>query len=476
MGASAGPWKRTYLNKLKQQIEKYMLDLKSFTQAIQQIADEKGISKEKISETIEMALAAAYKRDYGKRGQIIRATLDQASGKVAMRQVKIVVDESMIKSEEEVAQEEAERAVRLAEAERTGKKPDRRDEEEEIPEGEKRVRFNSEKHMMIEEARTVKPDVKPGDELEFPLEYKDEFGRIAAQTAKQVIIQRIREAEREAVFDEYKNKEGELVSGMVQRVEGRNVFVDIGRAVGVLPPEEQVPYERYRIGDRTKVLLLLVEKNPKGPGVFLSRSHPKLLRKLFEIEVPEIASGTVEIKAVAREPGSRSKVAVISHEQGIDPVGSLVGQKGIRVSTVIQELGGEKIDVIEWSEDPEEFIANALSPAKVVGVELDEKYKEARATVPEDQLSLAIGKGGQNVRLAAKVTGWKIDVRSDKAKMPVAEETEESSGREEETPSAETSADTEPPADTTNGEGKKSLDSKSEEKPKKKNIKSANSK
>ena len=402
-----------------------MMDLKSFTQAIQQIADEKGISKEKIFETIEMALAAAYKRDYGKRGQIVRATLDQASGKVIMRQIKIAVDETMIKSEEEVAQEEAEKAARLAEAERTGKKPERRDEDEEVLGAEKRVRFNPEKHMMIDEARAIKLDVNPGDELEFPLEYKDEFGRIAAQTAKQVIIQRIREAEREAVFDEYKTKEGELVSGMVQRVEGRNVFVDIGRAVGVLPPEEQIPYERYRIGDRLKVLLLLVEKNPKGPGVFLSRSHPKLLRKLFEIEVPEIASGSVEIKAVAREPGSRTKVAVISHEPGIDPVGSLVGQKGIRVSTVIQELGGEKIDVIEWAENPEEFIANALSPAKVIDVELNEKYKEARATVPEDQLSLAIGKGGQNVRLAAKVTGWKIDVRSDKAKELPAEEGEE---------------------------------------------------
>ena len=401
------------------------MDLKSFTQAIQQIADEKGISKEKIFETIEMALAAAYKRDYGKRGQIVRATLDQASGKVIMRQIKIAVDETMIKSEEEVAQEEAEKAARLAEAERTGKKPERRDEDEEVLGAEKRVRFNPEKHMMIDEARAIKLDVNPGDELEFPLEYKDEFGRIAAQTAKQVIIQRIREAEREAVFDEYKTKEGELVSGMVQRVEGRNVFVDIGRAVGVLPPEEQIPYERYRIGDRLKVLLLLVEKNPKGPGVFLSRSHPKLLRKLFEIEVPEIASGSVEIKAVAREPGSRTKVAVISHEPGIDPVGSLVGQKGIRVSTVIQELGGEKIDVIEWAENPEEFIANALSPAKVIDVELNEKYKEARATVPEDQLSLAIGKGGQNVRLAAKVTGWKIDVRSDKAKELPAEEGEE---------------------------------------------------
>lgn len=390
-----------------------MIDLKSFAQAIQQLADEKGISKEKIFETIEMALAAAYKRDYGKRGQIVRATMDQATGKVTMRLIKIVVDESMIKSEEEVAAEEAERAARMLEAEKTGRKPERRsEEEEEIPAAEKKVRFNPEKHLMLNEARNLKADVKPGEELEFTLEYKDEYGRIAAQTAKQVIIQRIREAEREAVFDEYKSKEGELVSGLVQRIEGRNVFVDIGRTVAILPPDEQIPYERYRVGERLKALIILVEKNPKGPGIFLSRSHPRLLKKLFEIEVPEIASGAVEIKAVAREPGSRSKIAVESHEQGVDPVGSLVGQKGIRVSTVIQELGGEKIDVIEWSENPVEFVAHSISPAKVLDVELYEKFKEAQVMVPDEQLSLAIGKGGQNVRLAAKITGWKIDVRS----------------------------------------------------------------
>jgi N utilization substance protein A len=412
------------------------MDLKSFTQAIQQIADEKGISKEKILETIELALAAAYKRDYGKRGQIVRAKLNPDTGKVEVRQIKIVVDESMIKSEEEVAAEEAERAA-LKEGEapaggearsaerRLGIKPGREAEADESIEGEKKVRFSPEKHLMLDEAQKIKQDVKLGDELEFELEYHEEFGRIAAQTAKQVVIQRIREAEREAVFDEYKSKEGELVSGIVQRIEGRNIFVDIGRTSGILPPEEQIPYERYRIGDRLRALIVIVEKNPRGPGIFLSRSHPRLLKKLFEIEVPEIASGSVEIKAVAREPGSRSKVAVVSHEEGIDPVGSLVGQKGIRVSTVIQELGGEKIDIIEWSEQPNEFIGHALSPARVLGVEIDEKRKEARVTVPNEQLSLAIGKGGQNVRLAAKVTGWKIDVRSDRKEEPEEEKQEE---------------------------------------------------
>lgn len=397
------------------------LDLKSFTQAIEQIVDEKGIAKEKILETIEMALAAAYKRDYGKRGQIIRAKLDSVTGKATLTQIKVVVDDTMIKSEEEIAAEEAERRgtateedkgeARGAADERKGREPVMEAGEEEGVSAEKKVRFNPEKHLMLGEAQTIKPDAAPGEELAFPLEYHEEYGRIAAQTAKQVIIQRIREAEREAVYDEYKNREGDLVSGLVQRVEGRNVFIDIGKTVGMLPPEEQIPYERYHVGERIKTLIVLVEKNPRGPGVFLSRAHPRLLAKLFEVEVPEIASGAVEIKSIAREAGARSKVAVVSHEQGVDPVGSLVGQKGVRVSTVIQELGGEKIDVIEWSEDSAEFVGHALAPAKAMGVVIQEHRKEAVATVPEEQLSLAIGKGGQNVRLAAKLTGWKIDVR-----------------------------------------------------------------
>ena len=396
-----------------------MMDLKSFGQAIQQIADEKGISREKIFETIELALAAAYKRDYGKRGQIVRAKLDPQSGKVDVSQIKIVVDETMIKSEEEVAAEEAARLEAAPEGVPPVEGKVRRREsrfedaeDAEAPTQERKVRFNPEKHIMIEEARKVNKSAGPGEELVFPLEFHEAFGRIAAQTAKQVIIQRIREAEREAIYDEYKGKEGELVSGLIQRVEGRNVFVDIGRAVGVLPMEEQVAHEHYRIGERVKALILFVEKGVRGSGVILSRAHPWLLKKLFEIEVPEIASHAVEIKAIAREAGSRSKVAVVSHEQGVDPVGSLVGQKGVRVMTVIHELGGEKIDIIEWSDDPAEFIAHSLSPAKVASVAIQEEWHEAIARVPEDQLSLAIGRAGQNVRLAAKLTGWKIDVRS----------------------------------------------------------------
>ena len=395
------------------------MDLKSFTAAIQQIADEKGIPREKILETIEMALAAAYKRDYGKRGQIIRATLNPETGGVEMTQVKIVVDETMLLPEDaEGSDADGDRpAADGAFARRQGATDGAGDippSEAALSETDIKIRFNPDKHLMLDEAQKIKPDAIPGDELTFPLTLPTdaEYGRIAAQTAKQVILQRIREAERAAVFDEFKDKEGEVMSGLVQRVEGRNVYIDIGRTAGMLPPEEQVPGERYRIGERVKVLVALVEKNPRGPGIFLSRSHPRLLKKLFELEVPEVASGVVEIKAVAREPGSRSKVAVVSHDSGVDPVGSMVGQKGIRVSTVIQELGGEKIDIIEWDDDPKKLTQNALSPARVQEVILDERRREAKVLVPEDQLSLAIGKRGQNVRLAAKLTGWKIDIRA----------------------------------------------------------------
>ncbi len=401
------------------------MDLKSFTSAIQQIADEKGISKERIFETIELALAAAYKRDYGKRGQIVRAKLDPETGAAIMKQIKIVVDQSMIKSDEEVEVEEAEReraesaAPARVEPRRGGERRRFEEEDAEVPTEEKKVRFNPEKHIMLEEARAINPEVAAGEEISFALEYHEDFGRIAAQTAKQVIIQRIREAEREAIYSEFKDKEGELVSGMVQRVEGRSVYIDIGRAVGLLPPEEQLPQERYRIGERVKAVIVAVERSPKGSGVILSRAHPRLLKQLFELEVPEIASGAVEVKAIAREAGARSKIAVTSHEGGVDPVGSLVGQKGVRVSTVIHELSGEKIDVIEWSEDAAEFIANSISPARALRAELHEDRHEAEVIVPEDQLSLAIGKAGQNVRLAAKLTGWKIDVRPERKPAPI---------------------------------------------------------
>ncbi len=376
------------------------LDFKNFAGAIAQIAEEKGISPEKIWETIEMAIAAAYKKDYGGKGQIVKCKLDPESGEVRFWQVKLVVSKSMIYSEKE-----------LEGLKKEGKENEPAVFPEVAADKKEKVRFNSEKHIMIEEAKKIKPKIKSGEELEIALEGKEDFGRIAAQTAKQVIMQKIREAERESIFTEYKSKEGEMISGIVQRIEGKNVFLDIGKTLGILTKEEQVPGEFYRPGQRLKVFVLKIEETPKGPIIFLSRSYPRLVSKLFELEVPEISAGQVEIKSIAREPGSRSKIAVVSKIEGIDPIGAAVGQRGTRVQAVISELGGEKIDIITYSEEPEKYIANSLSPAKVLEVRIQPKNK-ALAVVPEDQLSLAIGKDGQNVRLAAKLTGWKIDVRS----------------------------------------------------------------
>jgi len=366
------------------------MDIKSFTSAIAQIAEEKGISSEKVWETLEVAITAAYKKEYGRKGQIIRCKLDPRTAELHFWQIKLVVDEKMIYTEKEL-KEKKEIKEETAEA--------------------KKVRFNPEKHIMVEEARKIKPEIKSGEELEIPLESKGDFGRIATQTAKQVILQKIREAERESILEEYKAKEGEIISGIVQRIEGRNVFFDIGKSLGVLTKEEQVPGEFYRPGQRLRLFLLKVEEGPKGPIIFLSRAYPRLVSKLFELEVPEISAGQVEIKSIAREPGSRTKIAVTSKVEGIDPIGAAVGQRGTRVQAVINELGGEKIDIIEYSEEPEKYIANALSPAKVLEVRIEPTKDKALAIVSEDQLSLAIGKDGQNVRLAAKLTGWKIDVR-----------------------------------------------------------------
>jgi N utilization substance protein A len=286
------------------------------------------------------------------------------------------------------------------------------------------VLFNPEHHILLEDAKKIKKDSKVDDEIVFPLEQKSDYGRIASQTAKQVIMQKIREAERQSVLKEFGAREGDIIQGTVQRIERGNVFIDVGRAVGILSYEEQIPGERFSQGERVRAYLYRVEDGPKGVVLRLSRSHPRFLIKLFENEAPELASGAIEIKAVAREAGSRSKVAVSTNDSYIDPVGSLVGQRGVRVATVTSELGGEKIDVIEWSENPAEFIEDALSPAKVGKVELDEVNRQAKVTVNEDQQSLAIGKGGQNVRLAAKLTGWRIDISSVKGENLGGAETE----------------------------------------------------
>jgi N utilization substance protein A len=338
-----------------------------------------------------MALATAYKKEYGKKGQIVRASFDQNTGGVEFWQVKIVVDRSQVIMEGDEEPEENLKDTAV----------------EDI-----KIRFNPEQHMLIEDARKIKRDAIVGDELVFPLENKADFGRIAAQTAKQIIIQKIREAEKVSVMGEYGQKEGQIVAGTVERVERGVVYIDMGRAVGVIPYEEQIPSEHWKTGDRIRAYLYAVEESPKGIVLKLSRAHPKFLAKLFETETPEIASGVVEIKSIAREAGARSKIAVISHDAHIDPIGSMVGQRGVRVTTVTSELSGEKIDIVEWNADPALFIEESLSPAEVVSLELDEKEHRAIVTVTEDEQSLAIGKGGQNVRLAAKLTGWKIDIKA----------------------------------------------------------------
>ncbi len=386
--SSSSPERRTIL--LKNTIIT-MFDLKVINSVVQQLEEERGIPREKSLEAITTALATAYKKEYGKKGQIIRASFDPNSGQVEFWQVKIVVsrDQVIMEGDEEEEKDLKETAV------------------EDI-----KIRFNNEQHMLLEDARKIKKDAEVNDELIFPLESKADFGRIAAQTAKQVIIQKIREAEKVSVMGEYGQKEGQIVTGTVERVERGTIYIDMGRAVGVIPYEEQIPSERWKTGDRIRAYLFFVEETPKGIVLKLSRAHPKFLSKLFETEAPEIAQGIVEIKAIAREAGSRSKIAVISHDPHIDPIGSLVGQRGVRVSTVTSELSGEKIDIVEWNEDPALFIEESLSPAEIISIELDEKEHRAIVTVTEDEQSLAIGKGGQNVRLAAKLTGWKIDIKS----------------------------------------------------------------
>lgn len=369
-----------------------MIDLKVIHSVLDQLEEERGIPREKILEAIEMALATAYKKEWGRRDQFIRAKFDINSGKADFYQVKIVVDPAQVVFDESELPTPVE-----------GETP---------AEGEEKVFFNEERHILIDNARKIKKDVQINEELVFPLEEKEDYGRIAAQTAKQVIIQKIREAEKVSVLGEFGKREGEIISGTVQRQERGNVFIDMGRATGMLPYEEQIPGEHYRQGERLRMYLMRVEETPRGIFLRLSRSHPKFLAELFKVEVPEIVSGAVEVKAIAREAGARSKIAVFSADSHIDPVGSMVGQRGVRVNTVTSELGGEKIDIIEWSEDVSKFIEDALSPAKVLSVKINEAEKTAVVEVSEDQQSLAIGKGGQNVRLAAKLTGWRIDIQS----------------------------------------------------------------
>lgn len=389
--------------------------MSEISSAIKQLCEEKNLDYNSVIGAIELALAAAYRKDYGERNQNIRVKFDPVAGKSEIFDVKTVVDNLPEQEEAEMLQnlynpnpkEIAREEGRFG----FGREDFRYEPSTPVVEGEEeKKKFNPKTDIQIKEAGIMKHDAKIGDEIITELPIPDSYGRMAAQTAKQVIIQKLREMERDMIFGEFKGKEREVVSGIVQRREGRFVFVDLGKAIGLLPAEEQVYGERYNPNDRLKVYIKEVREGHKGPEIILSRRSEEILRKVFYLEIPEIANGLVEIKSVAREAGSRSKVAIWTEAENVDPVGSCVGQRGSRVQTIISELGGEKIDIIEYDEDQAKFIANALAPAKVMSIELNDAEHKATVKVSPDKLSLAIGKAGQNVRLAARLTGWKIDI------------------------------------------------------------------
>ncbi len=351
---------------MKKQAKEQAIDNKELILALEELEKEKGIKKEYLLESIETALVTAYKRNFD-----------------SLENVKVVMDEKT-------------GATHVFSLRDVKKKVE-----------------NPETEITVKEAQKINPDLAEGDVLETEIVPRN-FGRIAAQTAKQVIIQKIREAEREIIYTNYNDRKGEIVSGLIQKADRNIVIMDLGKLEGVMPTKEQIPTEHYRVNDKIKGYVLDVEKGAKGdPQVIVSRSHPDFVRKLLEFEIPEIYEGVIEIKSISRDAGDRSKVAVYSPDPNIDPVGSCVGQKGVRIQNVINELNGEKIDVIEWNEDPSIYIASALLPAQILAVDIKEEEKFAQVIVPDNQLSLAIGKSGQNVRLAARLTNWKIDIKSE---------------------------------------------------------------
>ena len=352
------------------------MQIAEFLSAIKMLSDEKGLPEEIVLEAVESALAAAYRKDFGKPGQIIKVELNSQANTMKVLQVF-----NVLTSEEE--------------------------------------KTNPEAQLTLDEAKKFNKKIKEGETVELPLEPKYDFGRVAAQTAKQVIIQKLREAEREVLYQEFKSKESKIVNASVQRVEGQNVIVDLGKINGIMLIQDQIPGERYYTGQKIKVYVKAVEETAKGPRIITSRSDVEFVRGLFIQEVPEIETGAIEIVNISREAGSRTKVAVKSNDVNLDPVGSVVGQRGTRVQAVLSELGGEKIDIILFDEDLETMMRNAMSPAAIDKIKFDKKNKIAKIWVPEDQLSLAIGKGGQNVRLASKLTQWEIDIVKDEAKKPV---------------------------------------------------------
>ena len=381
------------------------------TNAIKQICDEKSLSYEAVLATIESALAAAYRKDFGKKNQNIVVEFNPDTTKSKIFDLKEVVAD--LPEEPEEPEIEADSAApapvaietKAEPAEKAGQTAGEADGEEE-----EEFRFNPKTMIQLSDAKLIKKTAKLGDEIKIKLDIPESYGRMAAQTAKQVIIQRLREAERDMIFNDFKEKENEVVTGVVQRREGKIVLVDLGKAVGILTPEEMIHGEQYRAGDRVKVYVKEVNSRPRGPEIVLSRVSDEILKKVFYLEIPEISNGLIELKNVAREAGHRSKVAVWTDSDNVDPIGSCVGQRGARIQTIITELGGEKVDIIQYDENPIAYITNALSPANVIAIDLDEAEKKAVDKVANDQLSLAIGKGGQNARLAAKLTGWRIDI------------------------------------------------------------------
>ena len=412
--------------------------MSEISKSIQIICDEKGLNYETVIEAVESALAAAYRKDFGNRQQNIKTKFDPETGAMQAWDVKAVVadiDEEKLKTD----QDELSRLREVA-----------RGEDRELTEEETAhlVGFNPKTEMMLTAAKAVDKNAKIGDTLEIPLEIPGDFGRMAAQTAKQVIMQKLREAERNTVFEDFKGQEGKVVQGTVQRRDRNGtILIDLGKITGLLPPEEQIYREQYRPGMRLKLYVVSVEMGARGPEIILSRAAKAMVQAVFTQEIPEIEDGSVIIEDISRDPGNRSKVSVYTDDESIDPIGSCIGQRGSRIMTIIEELGGEKIDVIQYNKNAKEYIKQALSPAKISAVETNEQTKEAIATVAPDQFSLAIGRGGQNVRLAANLTGWTIKVlqagesevavTSDEAPEEVAEKLGEASEEGKEPSSAE---------------------------------------
>lgn len=406
-------------------------------QVIKQIAEEKRLDYETVLETIEAALAAAYRKDFGTKLQNIKIEFDPETGKMRAFDEKTVTTDELFEEYQKRLEERGKMREEGMEAKEEEKEEKREEdlsrqssEEIGVKAEEEKPRFSPKLNISLSEAKKIKPEAKVGEVLRMELEIPEAFGRVAAQTAKQVIMQKLREAERNAIYEEYKEKEHQIVTATVQRYEGKIVLFDLGgRVPAIMRPDDQVRGEVYRPGARFRVYILSVEMSPRGPEILVSRSHPGLLHSLFTTEIPEIANGIVKIKAIAREAGSRSKVAVYTEEPNVDPVGSCIGQRGVRIQTIINEIGGEKIDIIEYSEDTAEFITNALAPAKILNIDLDEKEKVATVTVTPDQLSLVIGRGGQNVRLAVHLTGWKINVVEKKKTGEEEKEMEDEEGK-----------------------------------------------